>query len=64
MAHFLNLIWAAALAIYWLITSALLADLYSRYCDEDETGIKCEDDEKKFIVLPVFGFICMSAWVS
>ena len=60
LAHLLNLTLAAVLAIYWLITSALLADLYNRYC---ETGIDCNETEEKFIVLPVFGFVCMGAWV-
>ena len=64
LAHLLNLTWAIALAIFWLITSALLANLYSRYCDEDDTGNDCGDTEEKFIVLPVFGYICMAAWVS
>ena len=65
LAHLLTLLWAVAFALYWLITSALLADLYERYCDNiEDGGGECSDDDEKFIVIPVFGFVCMGAWVS
>jgi len=64
LAHLLTLSWAVALAVYWLIASALLADLYRRYCGEDDGGFDCGNTEEKFFVLPLFGFICMAAWVS
>lgn len=65
LAHLLNLGWAVAFAIYWLITSSLLSDLYERYCDrQDDRGQDCGDIDEKFVIFPVFGFICMSAWVS
>ena len=66
LAHLLTLLWAVVFAVYWLITSALLADLYERYCDdiEDRLGGECSDNDEKFIVIPVFGFVCMGAWVS
>jgi len=51
------------MAVYWLISSALLADLYNKYCS-DEDNSDCEKREKKFIILPLLGFVCMSAWVS
>ena len=66
LAHFLNLILGAVMAVYWLITSALLANLYSRFCDEREEVERedCNENDQRFILLPVFGFICMCAWVS
>ena len=64
LAHLLNLIWAVVLIIYWLITAALLGDLHSRYCDEDETGNDCDETEDGFVILPIFAFVCMGAWVS
>lgn len=65
LAHLLTLLWAVVFAVYWLITSALLADLYERYCDNiEDAGGECSDDDEKFIVIPVFGFVCMGAWVS
>ena len=65
LAHLLTLLWAIALAVYWLITSAMLADLYERYCDRlEDNKLECGDTEEKFVVLPIFGFVCMGAWVS
>ena len=51
------------MAVYWLISAALLADLYSEYCNVDD-GFDCEEREKKFLVLPILGFACMGGWVS
>jgi len=51
------------MALYMLITSALIANLYTRYCDR-ETNECREDVEAKFIIFPVFGFIIMAIWVS
>ena len=43
--------------------SALIANLYTRYCDREEN--ECQEDvEAKFIIFPVFGFIIMAIWVS
>ena len=65
LAHLLSLLWAGALAVYWLITSAMLADLYERYCDRlEDSNLECGDTDEKFVVLPIFGFVCMGAWVS
>ena len=68
LAHLLTLIWAVVLAIYWLITNSMMANLYQRYCDhlEDDNNdnTECDDDDEKFVTLPVIGFICMGAWVS
>jgi len=66
LGHLLNFTWAAVLAVYWAITSALLADLYGKYCEdrEDSIGEECNENEKRFVALPIIGFICMGAWVS
>jgi len=54
------------MAVYMLITSAVIANLYTRYCDDlDDNGSECEDDvDGKFVVFPVFGFVIMVVWVS
>ena len=46
-----------------LVTSALLANLYTRYCDDIEPFSECGDDERNFLILPVFGFLTMIGWV-
>ena len=60
-----------------LITSGLMINLYAKYCDyvnhqdppdhdqhiDDYSGNNCEEDENNFIVLPLFGFLTMAAWV-
>ena len=60
--HFCTFVFSVALAVYWLISAALLANLYTRYCD-DLPG-DCDDTDEKFILLPVMGFLAMAAWVS
>ena len=54
------------MAVYYLITSALIANLYTRYCDalEDNNNVECDEDDDKFALFPVFGFFIMVAWVS
>ena len=65
MAHFLGILWGSILAVYWLITGALLADLYDRYCDDIQaSNDQCNDIDKKFILMPTTAFFCMTAWVS
>ena len=51
--------WAIVMAAYWTITNAILGDIHNRYCDEDDIGIECNEDEHQFVILPIFGFICM-----
>jgi len=46
-----------------LITSAVIANLYTRYCDYEENECR-EDAEAKFTIFPVFGFFIMVIWVS
>ena len=55
-------VFAVAFSVYWLISAALLANLYTRYCD-DLPG-DCDDTDEKFILLPIMGFLTMAAWVS
>ena len=65
MAHFLGILWGSILAVYWLITGALLADLYDRYCDDlQASNNQCNDIDKKFILMPTTAFFCMTSWVS
>ena len=53
------------MAVYWLISSALLADLYRDYCDElDDRDFECTDTDERFIATPVLGFVCLVGWVS
>ena len=60
LAHLFGMLWATIMAVYYLITSALIANLFNRYCDNGD----CDDDEDKFAVFPVLGFIIMITWVS
>lgn len=53
------------MAVYYLITSALIANLYTRYCDnQEDMNSECDEDDDKFALFPVFGFFIMIAWVS
>jgi len=65
------LVVSIGMAVYWLISSALLADLYRDYCDElddrsQDLGIdlECTDTDERFIATPVLGFVCLVGWVS
>lgn len=59
------MVWAIVMAVYYLITSSLIANLYTRYCDDkDGTNDECDDDDRKFTIFPVFGFFIMVSWVS
>ena len=60
--QFIFLMWAIALAIYWLISGAQLAHLYDTFCEERNHA--CDGTIQKFILLPIMGFFCMGAWVS
>ena len=59
------MIWSIIMAVYYLITSALIANLYTRYCDaQEDPNSECDEDDDKFALFPVFGFFIMVAWVS
>ena len=60
------MIWSIIMAVYMLITSALIANLYTRYCDrQEDNGGECDDDvDGKFTIFPVLGFAILVVWVS
>jgi len=70
------MIWSIIMAVYMLITSALIANLYTRYCHSDDLDedldyyndydpVTCnEKGYDKFSIFPIFGFIIMIDWVS
>ena len=68
LALVFSLLLSIIMAIYLLVTSALLTNLYNKYCDYDywpyEEVIECGDDEKRFLILPIFGFLTMAGWVN
>ena len=57
-----TILWSVLMAAYWLVTGALLADLYRRYCNRDD--VECGDEERRFTVLTVMSFITAGGWVS
>jgi len=61
LSQLFTIIWSTIMATYMLITSAMIANLYTRYCDD---ATECQGYEHKFIMFPVFGFFLMVAWVS
>ena len=52
------------MSAHWLVTGALLADLYRRYCNDDDNPIHCDDVQRRFTALTVMSFICAGGWVS
>lgn len=68
LANFFSLIWSIVMAVYYLITSGMTANLYTRYCDNKEEFLglpgDCDADDRKFTLIPVLGFFIMVAWVS
>ena len=57
-----TILWSVLMAAYWLVTGALLADLYRRYCNQNT--VSCGDKERRFTVLTVMSFITAGGWVS
>ena len=57
-----TILWSVLMAAYWLVTGALLADLYRRYCNQNK--VNCGDEERRFTVLTVMSFITAGGWVS
>jgi len=51
------------MAAHWLVTGALLADLYRKYCN-DEQNDDCTDNDRKFAALTIMSFACAGGWVS
>ena len=65
---------SSIMGIALLVTSSLMVNIYIKYCDfvldrpeppdhYDYYPEKCGDDENHFLVLPLFGFFTMAAWV-
>ena len=74
LAHAFSLMLSSIMGIALLVTSCLMVNIYIRYCDylDDQSDYRyhnynlpedCGDDENHFIVLPLFGFSTMAAWV-
>jgi len=65
LGHAFGLLVSCGMAVYWLISSALLADLYRDYCDKlEERDTECDDTDRRFIATPVMGVITLIGWVS
>ena len=74
LAHAFSLMLSFIMGIALLVTSCLMVNIYIKYCeflldrpdyphDYNNYPEKCGDDETYFIILPVFGFFTMAAWV-
>ena len=64
LATLFTILWAVLTAAHWLVTGALLADLYRRYCSNKMNGEECGDEDRRFTVLIVMSFACAGGWVS
>ncbi|XP_065884153.1 uncharacterized protein [Dysidea avara] len=63
LGHAFNLLVSFGMGVFWLITSALLADLYRDYCDKlDDRGDECTDTDERFIATPILGFCTLVGW--
>ena len=49
--------------VFWIVTSALLANLYREFCDNLKDDAECNEIDERFTATPVLGFICFVAWV-
>ena len=64
MANAGLVIFSAMLAVFWLIASSLLANLFRDACEIGVSDNRCETSEDDFIAVPVVGFANMVLWVS
>ena len=59
------------MGIMFLITSSMMSNIYVKYCESlkdrdnpyDYDDDQCGKLEKHFVILPVFGYFTMVAWV-
>ena len=62
------------MGVMFLITSSMMSDIYAKYCedlkymkDEDDPynlhDDQCGKDQRHFLILPIFGYFTMVAWV-
>ena len=64
MAHITTIVWASLMAFYWCVTGSLLADLFNRFTDDNETDDDDElDRQQKFRIFPTFSYLLMIGWV-
>ena len=63
LATLFTILWSVLSAAHWLVTGALLSDLYRRYCNDDENE-DCDGVDRRFTVLIVMSFACAGGWVS
>ena len=72
MAHGLSLFLSIIMGIMLLVTSSLMANIYVKYCDNIENlhnndpydyPSECEDNQRAFLALPLFGYFTMIIWV-
>ena len=68
LAHGLSLFFSIIMGIMLLVTSSLMANIYVKYCDflkdyDYDYSTKCGEDERPFVILPLFGYFTMIIWV-
>ena len=70
LAHVVSLLLSLVMGIMILLTSSLMVNLYTKYCDYIKDHYdnynyqaKCGKDENHFLILPVFGYFTLCAWV-
>ena len=63
LANGFGLFLSILMCVFWLVTSALLANLYREFCDDLEEPNECGDTDRRFIATPVLGFVCLAGWV-
>ena len=64
------------MGVMFLITSSMMSDIYVKYCeslkdpdypfnnyDDDDDDDLCRKLDKHFLMLPIFGYFTMVAWV-
>ena len=64
LANAFGLLLDIMMTVFWLVTSALLANLYREFCDNLEDDEECNEIDERFIATPVLGFFCFVGWVS
>ena len=79
LAHGVSLLISLVMGIMLLVTSSKMANLYTKYCDKDYNFVynnndfsspyhhnyqaECEQNENHFLILPLFGYFTLCAWV-
>lgn len=63
LANGFGLFLSILMCAFWLVTRALLANLYREFCNDLEEPDECGDTDRRFIATPVLGFVCLAGWV-